>query len=785
MSVSIDPPQRYALAEDSDATVDALRGVVRFLHLLRRRQKFVGGCFLVGIAVGLAYFALAPREYESVAKLMIIQQSPDHVSTVSEQSSSEEVMASQRELVSSEKVVRAAIDELEPEHRVDLVDVSPAKWTETIGSRLSTSSVRRTNHMQIRYRSRDRETSAAVVGAVLQAYLQFVEVSHRSGAADVLEALTGERDQLNAELYDKQQELQAFRQRIGHLAVSKTDGVVEPIIGRALQLNKALVEAQQQRLELQASQATVDAAIANGEDLRRHLSLVEEVVGQQMLLSALGLSAQDSELVAKQQQSLLEAESELRRLAPYLGPRHPRAVALSEQIQATRQYLTAYHSNMGSRFDSMASEELAPLLRGMLTQSVAQAAGRERQLLASFEAARADAVRQSGDLAQLQMLEREVDRIEKQHDVLFEKIATVDIHQVQAPIRVVPVQDPLPPENPASPKLHLALCGSAFLFLMLGVLSVYLQDLLDDRFGSPEEIADQLGAPVLSMIRQLTPTGGVGLGAVHMVAGGDDVQLEAFRTLRTALALNGEATDRLVISSAEPSDGKTTVSANLAASFAQVGKRTLVIDADLRKPGMTALMEMKGQSGLTDLLVAEGDVGELAEQIAHQTDLKGLDVIPAGPRRPNPAELLASKNFEDLLAWADGKYDQVLVDCPPVLAVSDAQIVGRLVDGVVVVVSPEKNHRRLVVRACESFVAAGVHLFGVVANRISEQTSGGYGYGYGYGYSYGEAEPEEESPAPEASPYKNANPGILAGNWAELESEAQSKSAPTDDRRVA
>jgi succinoglycan biosynthesis transport protein ExoP len=110
-------------------------------------------------------------------------------------------------------------------------------------------------------------------------------------------------------------------------------------------------------------------------------------------------------------------------------------------------------------------------------------------------------------------------------------------------------------------------------------------------------------------------------------------------------------------------------------------------------------------------------------------------VLPAGLRQPNPAELLSGQRFSDLLAWAESCYDRVLVDCPPVLAVSDAQVVGRLVDGAILVVRPEKNHRRLVVRACESFSATGSKVLGVVANGLTSQ-AGGYSYGYGYGYGH-------------------------------------------------
>lgn len=727
--------------EESESTQDALKSVMRFLRLMQRRKGVVGAFLLATFTIGIVYYCVATRYYESVAKLMVIQQTPDQVSTVGEQSGLDSVMASQRELVRTPKVIQAAIDRLRPEHRVDLLEVPSRYWVGNIASRLSSSTVRDTNHMEVRYQSRDPEAAAAVVSAIIDAYLEFVEKSHRTGAADVLDALTGERDNLNEELNKKQWQLQRFRQQIGHLALDPDSGVVEPVISRALHLNDALVDAQQRRVELQASLAMVQQAAAAGQDLRQHLGLVEEVIGQQMLMASLGVGPQDASLLSKQQERILSMEAELRRITPYLGPKHPKSIALAEQLQATRQFVSSYHSNAGKRFESMDSRELGPLLLSTLTQAVSQAAERERQLTASFDGARAEAVRQSGDLVQLQMLEREVQRIEKQHDVLFEKIATVDIHQVQAPIRVTTVQDPLPSSSPATPRLRNVLLASILSGLMFSALVIYLQDVLDDRFNSPEEMASQLGLPILALIRSLKPTGGTGLASLHAHASTEQTELEAFRTLRTAIALNGEVADRLAISSAEPSDGKTTISANLAVSFAQVGKKTLVIDADLRRPGMTALMELKGQPGVTDVLVAKGSVAELARKVVRPTGLDGLDIIPAGPRRSDSAELLAGENFVDLLAWADSRYDQVLIDCPPVLAVSDAQVVGRLVDGVVVVVSPEKNHRRLVVRACDSFRSAGVHVFGVVANRITDVS--GYGYGYGYGYAYGEAADEE------------------------------------------
>ena len=151
---------------------------------------------------------------------------------------------------------------------------------------------------------------------------------------------------------------------------------------------------------------------------------------------------------------------------------------------------------------------------------------------------------------------------------------------------------------------------------------------------------------------------------------------------------------------------------------------------------MTALLGLKGRPGATDVLRAEGNLVETATHAVLSTEVDGLDVLPSGPRQPNPSELLAGQNFADLLAWAESVYDQVLIDSPPVLAASDSQMISRLVDGVILVVNSEKNRRHTVMRAVESFQSVGAHVFGVVANRITNE-SVGYGYGYGYTYEYG------------------------------------------------
>lgn len=196
------------------------------------------------------------------------------------------------------------------------------------------------------------------------------------------------------------------------------------------------------------------------------------------------------------------------------------------------------------------------------------------------------------------------------------------------------------------------------------------------------------------------------------------------------------------------------MAANLAVSFAQSGKKTLLIDADMRRPGLSTLLKAKGQQGLSDVLVSKTNLHESGVEHIRSLDVPGLDFLSAGTRRPDSAELLASDRLAELLAWAESRYDQILIDTPPGLAASDASMIGRLVDGLVLVVQPNKTQRRNVMHVVESFIALEVNLLGVVVNRINSQKNDsvyGYNFAYGYGYEYADADGGAARPARKGS----------------------------------
>ncbi|QDS99811.1 polysaccharide biosynthesis tyrosine autokinase [Adhaeretor mobilis] len=739
MNIDQDPAHRED--NDSTSTSELLKTFMRFARILRLRQKTVLATLVLSCLLGGCYYTFATRYFQSSAELLIIEQYRDQLSSAGNHRSSENTMATHSKIVRSPKVIQGAIERLPQKYRGDLKNKASKDWVSAISANLSTSITRKTNFIDVRYRSKQAESAAAVVQAVVNSYLEFVRQNHRSAASDQLVHLEKQRATLEAELDEKQNQLQVHRERVGHLAISSEDNVVEPMIQAAMSLNEAALEAKQKRLELQAKLDSVKESVEQGETINLG---ADSTAGQEMLLASLGLSSRDTRVLAEQDKRLLTAEEELRNIEPFYGPNHPRVRELQTQIININQFLANYGSNAGKILNAERRDELGSIVINKLQQDVSQAMQQERQLTSSFEEARDVASKHSADLATLENLEREKGRLESSYDAVKDQIRSVGGLQVQAPIRAIAVSEPRPEYRPVSPRLKNVVLGSIFAGFALGCLVVYVQDVLDDRFSSPEELTAQLGTPVLAMVRKLDPLPGEGVATIHTATMPNAVETESFRTLRTSLTLSPTSCERLLISSSEPGDGKTTVSANLAVAFAKAGKRTLVIDADLRKPGMTALLGLKSQHGVADLLLSDEPIAEQVGNYLHHTEVPGLDVVPAGIRRTNPAELLSTDQFVELLAWADSQYDQVLVDCPPVLAVSDAQIVGRHVDAAILVVRPEKNPRHMVIRAVESFQSTNCEVLGIVANGLTTEMGG---YGYGYGYGYGHEEEAEESAA--------------------------------------
>ena len=203
---------------------------------------------------------------------------------------------------------------------------------------------------------------------------------------------------------------------------------------------------------------------------------------------------------------------------------------------------------------------------------------------------------------------------------------------------------------------------------------------------------------------------------------------EQYRTLRTNLEFSSvdNPLKSMLVTSSSPSEGKSMTTANLAVVYAQQGLKVLLIDADLRKPTVHYTFRLDNLRGLSNILVNEATI----EDTAYSTGIGNLDVISSGPIPPNPSELLGSKRMEGLIREASNSYDLIIFDTPPVLAVTDAQILGNVVDGTILVVRSGQTEYELAIKAKEALEPAKAKLLGTVLNdREKTSTTNYYYYG--------------------------------------------------------
>lgn len=597
--------------------------------------------------------------------------------------------------------------------------------------RLSVEPVKDSRLTTVKYQDADPARAAKVLAVLVDTYAQ-------DNLDDVFESATLAADwlrtqvgTLRTDLESSELALHEYKKSRNLLSVS-LDDQSNMLRGEMSQLNQALTQVRTQREKTAARLAELMKVQAEDPSSLPVLELLESHT-----LSAL----RNSYVEALKESNALKGAG--------LGDNHPEVKRLQAKAETARGALIEEVRNVQGAFqrDLAARDKEIAGLSGLYTRA-------EQQAL---------------DLNLLEIefnrLRRSKENNEKLFGIVIERSKETDLTRMLRVNNIRVVDRPLEPKRPVSPNVPLNLAGGLAFGLALGLGVAIAREQLDRSLRNPEDVERELSLPFLGLLPQ------VGMGqqpvygrrrrgkaaeeasnmpapelfVFHRSTSGT---AEAARAIRTNIQFTSP--DRpyrtLLVTSAGPSEGKTTVACSIAITMAQAGQRVVLVDCDLRRPRVHRVFGRTNDVGLTSALLDASADGI----IASQTEVPNLSVIPTGPMPPNPAELLQSAAFANLLARLHDRYDRVVLDSPPLVPVTDAAILSTLVDGTVLVVRAHRTTRELARRAQRALRDVNAKIVGVVLNAVDFENRS-----YGY-YQYYQYKQEGYGPLPSANDAKGA-----------------------------
>lgn len=372
-----------------------------------------------------------------------------------------------------------------------------------------------------------------------------------------------------------------------------------------------------------------------------------------------------------------------------------------------------------------------------------QAQDKEEDLKAKLAEMEKQQVEFNDKNIQYTILKREVDSNRSQYDNLVSKLNEVGVSSELKTQTAAIVDLAVEPNRPYSPRLSINLAIALVLFLGLGASIIYVIELLNNTFTNPEQIEKELGLAILGILPLVDDR-----ELVTSISDQKSGLSEAYRSLRTSLQFSGAegAPRSLLVTSSEPSEGKSTTSFKLGQDFAALGARVLLVDGDLRKPNLHRLFGLDNTIGLSNLLTNTVRKEDLAG-IFRSTKYPNVTVLTSGTIPPNPADLLSSPKMALIVTNLGKRFDLVIIDAPPVVGLSDAPILSRLAEGTLMVISTNQVTRKSAKTALKRLRAAGANVVGAAMSKFAANKFD-YNYAYKYMnyqyYNYGTGTPKIE-----------------------------------------
>lgn len=556
-------------------------------------------------------------------------------------------------------------------------------------------------------RSSNPAFTSAYLDALMNQYLDYRKSVRSEVSGDTVASISKQVEIFERNMKAAQAALNAY-ERSNNFAVLVQESTIEA--SYLAKLKTELSDYQLQMKMLDARELEMEAG---------HLgpTNASDTIFDSLRGSGAAVSSTSGRLDANRQIELLKLERD--RLAKYLRPKHPKMVKLDEEIARSQKLIEVYRQQ---------NQDQIAAARKSLEIKIAS----EQEFIRDWEGKLADS---SARIAAADSLKQDVQRNQGLYERLSQLLQNVDIGRNIDQETLAILQD-ASPSTRSYREAKTMLSQSVVFGLGIGLGIVFFIMWRDDRFSSMNEVTEKFGDSVVGQVPELPGFSKNGEKPIALLGENDDRHMfaESYRNLRSALlylAVDGKRPRVLLITSAVPNEGKSTVATNLARTMVLGGSRVLLIDADLRKGHIHEHLKLNAKPGLSELLKQPGELA----QFIQATDLPNFSFLSRGSYQRHPGDLFLSPAFDQILAQARAGYDYVIIDCSPVFAADDSSTLAPKVDGTLFVVRSRFSHAREVREALELLFQRQARVLGLVLNRADASSRSYYAYKYAEYYS--------------------------------------------------
>jgi succinoglycan biosynthesis transport protein ExoP len=686
--------------------------------ILWRSRWIVLATTVVALTTALIYVTKATPIYTSTSRVYVEQSGPKIFTEREEgvMTQSKNYLYTQAELLASTPILIAALENpgLQKMQTFSGID-NPISYMKNT---LQVTVGKRDDILSVSFDSPYPAEAAQVVNAVVDAYITYHATRKKSTSAEVLKILEATKDKRSEEVTQKLKAMADFKNDNPALALESMQG--NNIINVELdRWSTALTEAQKDTSESRSFYESTQKMIGDPVTLKQFVEAQR----------ARGVNAARDSETADLKSRLVQLQDRRADRLRQITPDHPAVKALDAEI-----------ANLTSQLADL-DKEFAQAQLAVAEQQYLDAKERESEFARRYQEQRQQAIELNQQLTRYKLLESDWDRAQKEYDVVVEHVKNLNVTADVGALNITILEYARPADKPSEPQKSRYMAMALVMGLVLGSGLGLLRNFMDQTLRSAEEVSAVLDMPVLGVVPSMSRRESIVSRGQKTYLDSKSHWAEAYRTIRTAVFFGAPKNQAktILITSPTPADGKTTLTSNLAIAMAQAGQRVVILDADFRKPMQRRIFGLDHENrGLSSVLAGAVRL----EDAIHRTEIQGLDLLACGPDVPNPAEILNSEAFAELLQLLANRYDRVVIDSPPVMPVTDALILGAICDIAILVLRAEKSTKKTSQQARHGLLGVGAHVLGVVVNDVSKK--GRYGYYGSYGYYYGDGHKKKD-----------------------------------------